>query len=398
MLVRCPQCKTEFRLTGDAPVEKVVPYFCPSCEMIVRIDLELDEVHSSSSSGSYRAVPAQAHGPRRGRRRGHPRAVRGALVEVRLPSASGPRRRGSPSLIREEHPDLVVLDLLMPRMTGFDVLREIRQDERVKDTTVLAISSGLQETTFWTSCISSARKDSSTRGRSPKRSRFASRACTKRPPARRGTPCGATSPSSGPSGGDEGKGKVVDLLSDRFDVVARYQGGPNAGHTVTFDGRRHALQHIPSGVFRQDARIVIGNGTVLDLAKLISELDNADRGRRESRRRLYISDRAHVILPLLARIDALSEALLGDAAKIGTTQRGIGPTYEAKAAPDRTAAVRPRRSRQLGREDPAVGRRASRDADPTAAEKTREAPRRSPTRRTRTEGAWLPSSRIRACS
>jgi len=170
--------------------------------------------------------------------------------------------------------------------------------------------------------------------------------------------------------GDEGKGKVVDLLSDRFDVVARYQGGPNAGHTVTFDGRRHALQHIPSGVFRKDARIVIGNGTVLDLAKLISELDTLIAGGIELDGRLYISDRAHVILPLLARIDAVREALLGDAAKIGTTQRGIGPTYEAKAAriglrvgdlADRAALVEkirslvegePGRRLRLGGEDP----------------------------------------------
>ena len=132
--------------------------------------------------------------------------------------------------------------------------------------------------------------------------------------------------------GDEGKGKVVDLLSDRFDVVARYQGGPNAGHTVTIGGRRHALQHIPSGVFRPDARIVIGNGTVLDLAKLLVEIDNLLTGGVVLDRRLFISDRAHVILPLLARIDAVREAAAGDAAKIGTTQRGIGPTYEAKAA------------------------------------------------------------------
>ena len=132
--------------------------------------------------------------------------------------------------------------------------------------------------------------------------------------------------------GDEGKGKVVDLLSERFDVVARYQGGPNAGHTVTIGGRRHALQHIPSGVFRPDARIVIGNGTVLDLAKLISEIDNLVAGGVVLDGRLFISDRAHVILPLLARIDAVREAAAGDAAKIGTTQRGIGPTYEAKAA------------------------------------------------------------------
>src|SRR5678816_1946897 len=88
--------------------------------------------------------------------------------------------------------------------------------------------------------------------------------------------------------GDEGKGKVVDLLSERFDVVARYQGGPNAGHTVTIGGRRHALQHIPSGVFRPDARIVIGNGTVLDLATLIGELDGLLAGGIALEGRLFI--------------------------------------------------------------------------------------------------------------
>ena len=73
--------------------------------------------------------------------------------------------------------------------------------------------------------------------------------------------------------GDEGKGKVVDFLAHRFDVVARFQGGPNAGHTVTFDGRRHALHHIPSGVFRRDTRIVVGNGTVVDLETVLREID-----------------------------------------------------------------------------------------------------------------------------
>src|SRR5262245_1648926 len=73
--------------------------------------------------------------------------------------------------------------------------------------------------------------------------------------------------------GDEGKGKVVDLLSERFDVVARFQGGPNAGHTVTIGGRRHALHHVPSGVFRPEVRVVIGNGTVIDLAALLREID-----------------------------------------------------------------------------------------------------------------------------
>jgi adenylosuccinate synthase len=130
--------------------------------------------------------------------------------------------------------------------------------------------------------------------------------------------------------GDEGKGKLVDLLSDRFDVVARFQGGPNAGHTVTFDGRRHALHHVPSGVFRPGVRIVIGNGTVLDLGKLIEEIDGLTSGGVDLERRLFISDRAHVILPILKRLDALDESECGQ--PIGTTLRGIGPTYQAKAA------------------------------------------------------------------
>ncbi len=132
--------------------------------------------------------------------------------------------------------------------------------------------------------------------------------------------------------GDEGKGKVVDLLSERFDVVARYQGGPNAGHTVTIGGRRHALHHIPSGVFRPAARIVIGNGTVLDLSTLLREIDGLVAAGVSLDGRFFISDRAHVILPLMARIDAADESAAGASGRIGTTQRGIGPTYEAKAA------------------------------------------------------------------
>ena len=132
--------------------------------------------------------------------------------------------------------------------------------------------------------------------------------------------------------GDEGKGKVVDLLSERFDVVARFQGGPNAGHTVTFDGNSYALHHVPSGVFRPAVRIVIGNGTVLDLAKLLVELDNLGAAGIELDGRLFISDRAHVILPLMTRLDAVAESSADASTKIGTTLRGIGPTYEAKAA------------------------------------------------------------------
>jgi adenylosuccinate synthase len=132
--------------------------------------------------------------------------------------------------------------------------------------------------------------------------------------------------------GDEGKGKIVDLLSERYDVVARFQGGPNAGHTVTFGGARHALHHIPSGVFRPAVRIVIGNGTVLDLKKLLEEIDGLEGGGVGLDGRFFISDRAHVILPPLARLDALREAAAGERDRIGTTQRGIGPSYEAKAA------------------------------------------------------------------
>ena len=141
MIVRCPQCKTEIRLAGDAPAGKVVRYMCPTCQAIVRIDLELDEVHSSSSSGSFRTM-----------KRKRTILVADDSQEIldqceTLLAADGYQvilaQDGAEALrlIREEHPDVVVLDLLMPRLTGFDVLREIRQDERVKDTIVLAISS-----------------------------------------------------------------------------------------------------------------------------------------------------------------------------------------------------------------------------------------------------------------
>ena len=130
--------------------------------------------------------------------------------------------------------------------------------------------------------------------------------------------------------GDEGKGKVVDLLADRFQVVARYQGGPNAGHTVVVDGQRRALRHIPSGAFRAGTRVVMGNGMVLDLDKLLAEIEEVEAAGFPLAGRFFLSDRAHVILPPMAQLDALAEA--SPDRKIGTTQRGIGPTYEAKAS------------------------------------------------------------------
>jgi adenylosuccinate synthase len=132
--------------------------------------------------------------------------------------------------------------------------------------------------------------------------------------------------------GDEGKGKIVDLLCERFDVVARFQGGPNAGHTVAFDGKTYALHHVPSGVFRPETRIVIGNGTVMDLSRLLEEMDGLAESGIDLAGRLFISDRAHVILPVLQQLDAIEESSAKAGDKIGTTLRGIGPTYQAKAA------------------------------------------------------------------
>jgi len=132
--------------------------------------------------------------------------------------------------------------------------------------------------------------------------------------------------------GDEGKGKIVDLVAGRFHAVARYQGGPNAGHTVTLGTRRHALHHVPSGAFHPDVRLVIGNGTVLDLAGLERELGALREAGVEIEGRLFVSDRAHVILSAMVEMDALSETTAAEGVRIGTTKRGIGPAYEAKAA------------------------------------------------------------------
>lgn len=129
--------------------------------------------------------------------------------------------------------------------------------------------------------------------------------------------------------GDEGKGKVVDSLAAHFDIVARYQGGHNAGHTVVVDGRKVILQLIPSGILRPGKWAVIGNGVVLDPAALLAELDNLQRLGISAIGRLFISDRAHLIFPFHRELEMAAEVARGER-KIGTTARGIGPTYEDK--------------------------------------------------------------------
>jgi adenylosuccinate synthase len=130
--------------------------------------------------------------------------------------------------------------------------------------------------------------------------------------------------------GDEGKGKVVDLFSERFDVVVRYQGGHNAGHTVRIGDRKVILKLVPSGILRKGKQAVIGNGVVVDPAALLQEIDGLEAAGIPVAGRLFISNRAHVITPFHRMMEQLSEARPGRA--IGTTSRGIGPCYEDKAA------------------------------------------------------------------
>ncbi|HZS52693.1 MAG TPA: adenylosuccinate synthase [Bryobacterales bacterium] len=131
--------------------------------------------------------------------------------------------------------------------------------------------------------------------------------------------------------GDEGKGKIVDLLSEKFDIVARYQGGHNAGHTVEAGGRKFILQLIPSGILRPGKTAVIGNGVVIDPEALLSEMKTLESAGIEVSGRLLISHRAHVIFPFHRMMEKASEAKPGRIS-IGTTSRGIGPTYEDKIA------------------------------------------------------------------
>jgi adenylosuccinate synthase len=131
--------------------------------------------------------------------------------------------------------------------------------------------------------------------------------------------------------GDEGKGKIVDLLTPNFSIVARYQGGHNAGHTVYANGRKFVLRLLPSGILHEGITCVIGNGVVVDPQALFGEIDEVQAAGITIGDRLIISDKAHLILPYHRELDVLSEARRGEQ-KIGTTSRGIGPAYEDKIA------------------------------------------------------------------
>ena len=129
--------------------------------------------------------------------------------------------------------------------------------------------------------------------------------------------------------GDEGKGKVVDVLTPRYDVVARFQGGPNAGHTLVFEGKKFVLRSIPSGIFQNGQLNVIGNGVVLDPVLFAEEARDLEKHGVDVTKVLKISKKAHLILPTHRLLDAANEKLKGDG-KIGTTGKGIGPTYTDK--------------------------------------------------------------------
>ena len=130
--------------------------------------------------------------------------------------------------------------------------------------------------------------------------------------------------------GDEGKGKIVDVLAPKYQVVARFQGGPNAGHTLEFDGFKHVLHQIPSGIFRQEVQNIIGNGVVLDPIIFKKEIDGlTEKFNIDVKANLEVSKKASIILPTHRLLDAAYEKAKGDA-KIGSTLKGIGPTYTDK--------------------------------------------------------------------
>ena len=129
--------------------------------------------------------------------------------------------------------------------------------------------------------------------------------------------------------GDEGKGKIVDVLTPRYDIITRFQGGPNAGHTLEFNNIKHILHNIPSGIFREDKLNIIANGVVLDPIVFRREIESLEEMNIDLTRNLWISKKAHLILPTHRILDAASEAAKGKS-KIGSTLKGIGPTYMDK--------------------------------------------------------------------
>lgn len=129
--------------------------------------------------------------------------------------------------------------------------------------------------------------------------------------------------------GDEGKGKIVDVLTPKYDIIGRFQGGPNAGHTLEFDGIKHVLHTIPSGIFRKDTLNIVGNGVVIDPVVFQREIENLAKFNLPIKETLLISNKAHLILPTHRLLDAASEQAKGNS-KIGSTLKGIGPTYMDK--------------------------------------------------------------------
>ena len=131
--------------------------------------------------------------------------------------------------------------------------------------------------------------------------------------------------------GDEGKGKIVDVLARRYPVVARFQGGPNAGHSLHFEGHSFVLRSVPSGIFREDAINIVGNGVVLDPITFRSECENISKTGVPVKDRILVAKKAHLILPTHRLLDAANEAAMGKG-KIGSTLKGIGPTYTDKVS------------------------------------------------------------------
>ena len=129
--------------------------------------------------------------------------------------------------------------------------------------------------------------------------------------------------------GDEGKGKIVDVLTSEYDIIARFQGGPNAGHTLVFNGKKYVLHTIPSGIFHENKINIIGNGVVIDPVILQNEIHKIENEGVDIHKSLFISRKAHLILPTHRLLDAASEKSKGKN-KIGSTLKGIGPTYMDK--------------------------------------------------------------------